>query len=367
VHRVPDARLARRHRTQIGTITSDGTLELRWLSGGSLGTIEEGFLARQKPGDTFVFAGRVLELVRVRDMVGYVRLAAARTRAVPRWNGGRMPLSTELAESVLEMLEGAGGATPEMALLAPLLELQARWSRLPARGRLLAEQVRSRHGHHLYVYPFAGRAVHEGLATLLAHRLARDAPATFALSANDYGFDLTARAPVPLDAARLRALLSPDGLLDDLVASVNVAEVARRQFRDIARIAGLVVQGLPGRAKTTRQLQASSGLIYDVLARYDPGNLLLGQATREVLEGPLEAHRLRACLERLADWKIELVAPPRLSPLAFPLWAESLQSHVLSTESWEDRVLQMVASLERAAGARAPRTARTTQRPAAGA
>ena len=349
VCRVPDARLARQHRTQIGTITSDATLELRWVSGGSLGTIEESFLARQRPGDAFVFAGRVLELVRVRDMVGYVRLATARSHAVPRWNGGRMPLSTELADTVLEMLEGAGGETPEMTLLAPLLELQSRWSVLPRRGRLLVEQVRTRQGHHLYVYPFAGRAVHDGLATLLAHRLAADAPATYTLAANDYGFELTSRTAVAADATRMRALLTPDGLLDDLVASVNVSEVARRQFRDIARVAGLVMQGLPGRAKSTRQLQASSGLIYDVLVRYDPGNLLLGQATREVLEGQLEARRLRASLDRLADWQIDVVAPPRLTPLAFPLWAQSLQSHVLSTESREQRLLAMVESLERAA------------------
>lgn len=361
VHRVADARLARLHRTQIGTITSDGTLELRWLSGGSLGTIEESFLARQKPGDAFVFAGRVVQLVRVHDMVGYVRLAATRSRAVPRWNGGRMPLSTELAESLLEMLEGAGGQPPEMQLLAPLLDLQARWSSLPRRGRLLVEQVRSRQGHHLFVYPFAGRAVHEGLATLLAQRLAREVPATFTLSANDYGFELLSRAPVALDVPRLRALLTPDGLVDDLVASVNLSEIARRQFRDIARIAGLVLQGLPGRAKTTRQLQASSGLIYDVLERYDPGNLLVGQATREVLEGQLEARRLHACLERLAADEIALVAPPRLTPLAFPLWAESLQSQTLSSESWEERVLRMVESLERAA-AREPRRAARARR-----
>jgi ATP-dependent Lhr-like helicase len=354
VHRVADARLARLHRTQIGTITSDGTLELRWLSGGTLGTIEESFLARQKPGDAFVFAGRVVQLVRVKDMVGYVRLATTRSRAVPRWNGGRMPLSTELADSLLEMLEGAGGGPPEMQLLAPLLELQQRWSALPRRGRLLVEQVRSRQGCHLFLYPFAGRAVHEGLATLLAQRLARSTPATFTLSANDYGFELLSREPVPLDEPKLRALLQPDGLAEDLVESLNLSEVARRQFRDIARIAGLVLQGLPGRPKTTRQLQASSGLIFDVLQRYDPGNLLLAQATREVLENQLEAQRLRACLARLATAEIVLVAPERLTPLSFPLWAESLQSQVLSTESWEDRVLKMVESLERAAGGASP-------------
>jgi ATP-dependent Lhr-like helicase len=349
--RVPDAKLARVHRTQIGTITSDGTLELRWASGGSLGTVEESFLSRRRPGDAFVFAGRVLQLVRVKDMVGYVRLAKSRSHAVPRWNGGRMPLSTELADSLLELLEGAAGDAPERLRLAPLLDLQARWSRLPRRGCLLVEQHRSRHGHHLFLFPFAGRAVHEGLATLLAQRLAREQPATFTLSANDYGFELLSRERVALDEARLRSLLTPDGLVDDLVASVNLSEIARRQFRDIARIAGLVLQGLPGRTKTTRQLQASSGLIYDVLERYDPGNLLVAQATREVLEGQLEAARLRACLERLQREELAIVSPPRLTPLAFPLWAESLQSQILSNESWEDRVLKMVEQLERAAGA----------------
>lgn len=380
VHRVEDARLARLHRTQIGTITSDGSLELRWLSGGSLGTVEEGFLARQKPGDTFVFAGRVLQLVRVRDMVGYVRLATRRTGSVPRWNGGRMPLSTELADSLLEVLAGESGRgargtvvgasghspgdtatvgddSPELALLAPLLELQSRWSRIPRRDELLVELHRTRQGHHLFLYPFAGRAVHEGLATLIAHRLAREAPATFTLSYNDYGLELLAAKPIDVDEARLRAVLAPEGLADDLVASVNVSEVARRQFRDIARIAGLVMQGMPGRAKTTRQLQASSGLLYDVLVRYDPANLLVDQATREVLDGQLEAVRLRACLERLSAQRLVLLAPPRLTPLAFPLWAESLQSQILSSESWEERVLRMVESLERAAATRESRRA----------
>jgi ATP-dependent Lhr-like helicase len=242
-----------------------------------------------------------------------------------------------------------------MRLLAPLIDLQRRWSALPRRGRLLVEQVRSRQGSHLFLYPFAGRAVHEGLATLLAQRLARETPATYTLSANDYGFELVSREPVALDEARLRRLLQPDGLAEDLVESLNLSEVARRQFRDIARIAGLVLQGLPGRPKTTRQLQASSGLIYDVLQRYDPANLLLAQATREVLENQLEAQRLRVCLERLSAGEIVLVAPARLTPLSFPLWAESLQSQVLSTESWEERVLKMVESLERAAGAGTPR------------
>ncbi|MCZ8129674.1 MAG: ligase-associated DNA damage response DEXH box helicase [Steroidobacteraceae bacterium] len=365
LYRVPEPRLARLHRTQIGTITSDGTLELRWVGGGSLGTIEEAFVARQKPGDAFVFAGRVVQLVRVRGMVGYVRLATKRSRATPRWSGGRMPLSTELADALLDVLASRPAsstdpasapdaavvdAEPELRLLRPLFDLQARWSRLPSHRELLAERLRTRHGHHLFVYPFAGRAVHEGLATLVAHRLSRERPATFTLSFNDYGFELLSPEPIGIDAQGLARALAPDGLVDALVAAVNVSEVARRQFRDIARIAGLVLQGLPGRAKTTRQLQASSGLVYDVLVRYDPDNRLVAQATREVLEGQLEAARLRECLENLAGRPVALVEPPRLTPLAFPLWAEALQSQVVSTEDWETRVLRMVETLERAAG-----------------
>jgi hypothetical protein len=155
----------------------------------------------------------------------------------------------------------------------------------------------------------------------------------------------------------LRALLSPEGLLEDLVASVNVSEVARRQFRDIARIAGLVLQGPAGRAKTTRQLQASSGLIYDVLSRYDPATCCWHQATREVLEGQLEARRCAPASSVSRRSEIALVAPPRLTPLAFPLWAESLQSHVLSTESWE---AARAAGWSRASSG--PRVARRTRR-----
>jgi ATP-dependent Lhr-like helicase len=263
-----------------------------------------------------------------------------------------MPLSTELADSVLEVLEAAepdAAGPAEVTAVAGLLELQRRWSRLPVPGELLVEVTRSREGVSLFCYPFAGRLVHEGLATLLAWRLSRETPATFTLSANDYGLELLSRQEPDVDADRLGRLLAPGDLEADLLACMNTSEIAKRRFRDIARIAGLVFQGYPGRGKSTRQIQASSGLIFDVLERYDGDNLLLDQARREVLENQLETRRMRETLASIGQKEIVVERPERLTPLAFPLWAERLQSQILSSETWRDRVERMAASLERAA------------------
>ena len=361
IGRVEDTRIARLHRMGIGTISSDPMMQVKWLRGGRVGTIEESFIARLSPGDRFLFAGRVVELARVRDMVAYVRAAKARTRIVPRWQGGRMPLSTALADSVLALFgEIPAGRleAPELPVLEPMLALQARWSRLPSPQELLVETVQTREGHHLFVYPFAGRLVHEGLATLLAWRLMRGAPATFTLSVNDYGFELLSPAPPPLPADGLDGLLGDETLLADLLECINASEIARRQFRDIARISGLVFQGYPGAQKSTRQIQASSGLMFDVLTRYDEGNLLVEQARREVLESQLEFRRLADTLARMRAQRTVVCRPVRLTPLAFPLWAERLQTQIMSSEDWRTRVLRMAGELERAADETAAAKAR---------
>ena len=348
-YRVENTGIARRHRMAIGTITSDAQIQVRFMKGGSLGSIEETFIARLKPGDVFLFSGRALELVKVRDLVAYVRVAKTKRHSVPRWNGGRLPLSSELADSVLDILEEVQAgeyADAEVQAIAPVLELQKQQSALPSRAQLLIERCRSREGEHLFVFPFAGRLAHEGLAALLAWRLGQRVPATFSLSVNDYGLELLTSTRLPeLSDADWHALLSPANLLDDVLAALNAGELARRQFRDIARISGLVFQGFPGRGKTDRQLQASTGLLYDTLQRYDPEHRLLTQASREVLEDQLEIQRLQAVLQRAAGQTLLLMPLERFSPLAFPLWVERQRNRV-STESWRDRVQRMIGSLE---------------------
>jgi ATP-dependent Lhr-like helicase len=352
VHRVPDRAVVRRHRMSIGTIVADATMSVKYQTGGTIGTVEEGFVSRLARGDCFLFAGRLLELVRVHEMTAYVKRATGRRAAVPRWNGGKMPLSSEMADAVLARLAQAARGVfdgPEMRMAEPLLRLQAQWSRLPAPDVLLAERLRSREGHHLFLYPFAGRHVHLGLASLLAWRVSRTVPATFSVAVNDYGLELLAPEPVDWSGLADGTLLADGDLAHDVLASLNSGELALRRFREIARISGLVFQGFPGAPKSSRQLQASSGLFYEVFRQHDADNLLLGQAQREVLEQELDLGRLRATLARLRARRLVEVRLERPGPFAFPLLIERLREQV-STEKLADRVERMVRELERAAG-----------------
>ncbi len=348
---VGNPRVARWHRMAIGTISSDAALQVRYVKGPRLGTIEEAFVARLKPGEHFVFAGKTLALVRIREMTVWVRKARGSQPAVPRWSGGRMPLSNELAEAVRAQLDHAAQgqlASPELRCVAPLLELQDRWSRIPRCHELLVERVQTREGHHLFVYPLAGRLVHEGLAALLAYRMSRIQPISFTWSVNDWGFELLSPDPPPWDTAWDRGLLDSTDLEDDILASLNAAELAKRQFREIAQIGGLVFPGYAGARKSARQLQASAGLFFEVFTTYDPENLLLRQAHDEVLSRQLEIHRLRATLDRLRGQHLVLTAPPRPTPFAFPLLVDRLRER-LSSERLEQRIARLTQQSEKAA------------------
>ena len=179
---VEQPHIARFHRMSIGTITADAAVSVRLQSGGWLGSVEESFIARLRSGDGFSFAGRALELVRVRDMTATVRPARQPARQVPQWMGGHMPLSTQLARAVRRKLSEAKRGEflgPEMRAAAPVLKIQGQWSTIPDTHELLIESTASRDGFHYFLYPFAGRLAHEGLAALVAHRLGKLAPRAF--------------------------------------------------------------------------------------------------------------------------------------------------------------------------------------------
>lgn len=356
IWRVPDARLARRHRMSIGTIVSDASIQLKfWSKGGGgkqLGSVEEAFIARLKPGDGFLFAGRMLELVRVENMTAYVKRSTVKKAAVPRWNGGRMPLSNELAQAVVARFSAAARdefSGPEMQALRPLLEVQQRWSGLPTSQSLLAEALKSREGWHLFLYPFAGRQVHLGLGSLLAWRVSQQQAVTFSIAVNDYGLELLSATPVDWVQALSPELLSPEYLLRDVLASLNAGELALRRFREIARIAGLVFAGYPGAPKSTRQVQASSGLFFEVFKQYDADNLLLAQAGEEVLREELDIHRLEQTLAHISRLRLDLHQVKRPTPLGFPLLVERMRES-MSSEKLADRIRRMVSDLEKTAG-----------------
>jgi ATP-dependent helicase Lhr and Lhr-like helicase len=351
IHRVPDAAIAKRHRMSIGTIVSDAAVNVQYLRGKRLGHVEESFIARLSKGDAFVFAGQLLEFIRVENMTAYVRPGRPGSAIIPRWDGGKCPLSSEVADGIRELLElhvDGREDEPEMRAVKRLLKLQHSWSRVPRRHEMLVEQTETREGQHVFFYPFEGRQVHMGLSALLSYRFGRTRAATFSLSFTDYGFELVSRERFELLPLLKAGVFTTDNLLEDMLASLNAAELSKRQFREIARVAGLVFQGYPGQPKTNRQVQATSGLIWEVFARWDPSNPLLGQAEREVLERQLEFSRLAAALRRIAKTPILLRQTHKPSPFAFPIMVGRFREK-LSSEKLADRVRRMQVEFDRAA------------------
>ncbi len=348
-YHIKNRRLAMRHRLHIGTIVSEAMMKVKLLNGGFIGVVEEWFVSQLEPGDVFTIAGRNVELVMIKDMTAQVRKSNSKKSRVPSWMGGRMSLTANLGMVLRETFSMAMTADdiPELKALRPLFELQQELSHIPANNDLLVEQIEDRDGYHLLVYPFEGRQIHEAMSAILAHRIGRIIPITFSIAMNDYGFELLSDKPIPVDDTNVRELFSTDNLLADIQKSVNSVEMAGRKFRDIAVIGGLIFQGMPGERKKARHLQSSASLLYKVFREYDPDNILLKQAYREVLEQQMEEVRLRTALTRISNNPIILTFPERLTPLSFPIIADGLNRNNLSSEKLEERIRRMQKQLEK--------------------
>ena len=346
--KVTRRRTAMRHRMSIGTIVSDTVLRVKFQGGGYLGTLEEYFISRLKPGDVFWFSGRNLELVRVKGMDVTVRRAKTTKGVVPSWQGGRMPLSAQMGKMLRLKLEESfkrQPKDPELQLIEPLWETQRERSVIPHQHEFLIEKLKSREGHHLFFYPFEGRAVHEGMAALLAYRLSLFTSISLSIAMNDYGFELLANKPIPIEEALDSDVFTTQDLREDIMQSVNAVELARRRFRDIAGIAGLVFKGYPGQPIKDKHLQSSSQLIFNVFNDYEPDNLLLQQAYEEALEFQLEEGRMRQALERIAGQTILIQEMDKPSPFCFPIMVDRLRER-MTNESLEDRVKKMKLSFK---------------------
>ena len=362
IYKMKSRRMAMRHRMHIGTIVSDAMVKVKFMTGGYIGVIEEYFISRLEPGDAFTLAGRQLEFVMLKDMTVLVRKSNKKKAKVPAWLGGRLPLSASLGSMLRKKFDEAYDILPqssnqhgslkklpkdvELIALQPLFQLQQQLSHVPRSDEFLIEQIETGDGFHLFVYPFEGRLVHEALAALLAYRISRITPITFSIAMNDYGFELLSDQPIPMDDSNVYELLSPDNLMDDIQRSVNATEMAKRKFRDIAVIGGLIFQGFPGEHKKARHLQASAGLLFNVFNEYEPANVLLRQSYQEVFDQQMEEVRLRNMLHRIQHSRIIITYPKRLTPFCFPIKVDSLREN-LTSEKLEDRVRRMQQQLER--------------------
>jgi len=347
IYRIRNRRIAMRHRMQIGTIVSDAMMKVKMMSGSYLGMIEEWFLSRLEPGDAFTFAGRNLELVMIKEMTAFVKVSPKKKSIIPSWMGGRMSLTANLGMILRRTFNKAlKPDSTELKALLPLFKLQQELSHIPQSDELLIEQIESKDGFHLLVYPFEGRQIHEAMSSILAYRISNITPITFSIAMNDYGFELLSDQPIPVDDTNVRELFTTDDLITDIQRSVNSVEMAARKFRDIAVIGGLIFTGYPGEPKKAKHLQASASLLFKVFREYDPNNILLRQAYNEVFEQQMEEVRLRTALERIQQNDIILKFPQRFTPLSFPIIVDGLSRYNLSSEKFEDRVRKMQQQFE---------------------
>ncbi|GAB3421583.1 ligase-associated DNA damage response DEXH box helicase [Niabella aquatica] len=343
VYKVRSRRIAMMHRMNLGVIVSDPMLKVKFLGGGYIGMVEEYFVARLNPGDKFGLAGKVLEFVMIKDMTVLVKKSNAKRAITPSWLGGRLPLSANLSSFLRHKFNEAlwpGSKEVELKKLYPLFKQQELHSHIPKEDEFLVELIQTRDGHHLFMYPFEGRLVHEVMSALVAYRISKIRPITFSMAMNDYGFELLSDQPVPMDQIDLSKILSAENLAEDIMRSINAAEMAGRKFRDIAVISGLVMKNYAGRFKTDKNLQSSSGLIFRIFEQYDPNNLLMRQAYEEVFYQQLEEPRLAAALQRIQQSKIIVVNAKAFTPLSFPIKVDSLR-HDLSSEELDVKVRRM--------------------------
>ncbi|MDW3193972.1 MAG: ligase-associated DNA damage response DEXH box helicase [Cytophagales bacterium] len=350
IYKIINRKSATQHRLSIGTIVGDPSMKVRFITGGYLGTVEEYFVSKLNPGDTFWFAGQNLEFVQIKELTVLVRKSKKKSGVTPAWGGGRLPLSSLLSDVIREKLEKAViGKDLEAELLAikPILDLQQKWSIVPHRKSLLIEKTTSRFGNHIFIYPFEGMFVHEVLAGVIAYRISNLQRITFSISMNDYGFELLSDQEIHIEEALELDLFSEENLMEDINESLNKTELARRKFRDVATIAGLIFQGYPGKNVKAKHLQASSNIIYDVFETYDGGNLLLKQSMDEVMSQQFEQSRMLEAFRRINQQEIILKETPQPTPFAFPILVDSLRRQNLSSEELSDRIAKMQVQLDR--------------------
>ena len=340
--------VAMRHRFQIGTIVGDATISVRYQKGGYIGSIEEYFISKLSPGDVFTFAGRNLEFIRIKGMAAHVRNSKKRTNKVPSWMGGRLSFSAKMSELLRQELYTAelefSEQSEEIQALNPMFAKQREESIVPQPHQFLIETFKTRDGYHHMFYPFEGRAIHEGMSSLLAYRISLLAPITCSLAFNDYGFELLSHREIDIQEILDNNLFTPEYMLSDLQKSLNSNEMARRKFRDIAVISGMVFTGYPEKGIKMKHLQSSSELLFDVFRDFEDDNLLYQQAYTETFEHQLEEGRLRLALERIAQQEIVWKQCSQPTPLSFPIITDRLREK-LSNEKLADRIQRMMAKL----------------------
>ena len=347
---IKDQSIIRIHKYNIGTITSDKYVLVKYIKGRSLGNLEENFAAKLKSGDTFLFSGRILEFLKLENMTLFVRRSSKKTSIVPAWLGGQIAISDLLSENLrkeisISLLDEKTNI--ELSSLRPVLQKQYKLSYIPKENELLIEIFKSKSFQSLFVYTLEGKLVNEGIAFLWALRFTKISKCTFTISSNDFGFCLTTHKDFDFSILNkvINKFLDIKNLDQDLENAINFSELTKKKFKNIAQISGLVNNNNPNKLKSSNQLQISSNLLFDVFKKYEINHLLIKQAHNEVNNYQLEKTRIKKCLKRMSNLKILIKEIKIPTPFAFPLLVERL-NNTLSNESIEKRVDKLIKSYE---------------------
>ena len=314
--RLVHPRLALQHRLNAGVIVEAPTMRVRLGRGRALGSIEEWFASQLRIGDRFVFAGLTLELTGSDETDLFCKLGRG-DPSVPTYEGGRMPLSTNLADRVRAMLADPAQWARMPADVREWLALQQLHSILPPADRLLVETFPREGLHYAVIYGFEGRNAHQSLGMLVTQRMERLGLKPVGFVATDYVLGVWGLEPITDPAS----LLTPEILVDELEAWISATPFLKRAFRDVAIVSGLVERQQPGKKRTGRALAVSTDLIFDVLQRHEPGHLLLEAAWQEARGKLTDIARLESLLKR-AESHLLVKALARPSPLAVPVLLE---------------------------------------------
>ena len=359
---VRSTQVARRHRMNIGTIVEAPLLKVRLAGrrggGAVLGEVEEYFAGMLSPGDTFMFGGRLLRFTRIREMSVECTEGGDGEPMVPAYAGTRLPLTTNLAVRVRDMLcsPATWGAFPEQ--VRAWLEMQRHVSRLPGRNDLLVETFPRDGRWYLVAYCFEGRNAHQTLGMLLTRRMQRMGMAPLGFVATDYVVGVTS---LHLPRA-LPALFDEDMLGDDLKEWMADSAMLKRSFRNVAVIAGLIERQQPGAEKSRRQVTINSDLIYDVLRKHQPDHILLRATRADAASGLIDLDRVAGMLARIKG-RITHMALSRVSPLAAPVLLEIGRENIRAEDTEDALLAEAEAIIAEATSERDPPPMRPPARP----
>ncbi|MXY41419.1 MAG: ligase-associated DNA damage response DEXH box helicase [Rhodospirillaceae bacterium] len=350
-YHIAGPRFARQHRMNAGVIVEAQMLKVR-AGGRNLGQVEEYFVNGLVRGDTFIFAGEMLEFNEVREMTVHARKAkGVDAPKVPAYGGGRLPLTTNLADRVRAMIADPAGWSDFPDQVRVWLDRHAEQSVFPQADGLLVETFPRQGKIYTVAYCFEGRNAHQTLGMLLTRRMERAGLGPLGFVATDYVIAVwSLERPEDLDG-----LFDPDMLGDDLEAWMAESTLLKRTFRNVATIAGLIERNHPGQRKTGRQVTFSADLIYNVLRRHEPNHILLRATRQDAATGLTDIRRLGDMLTRVQG-RIRHQKLDRVSPLAVPILLEIGRESVAG-EAVEDllaREEELVAEAGMGGGARAP-------------